>query len=194
MAIIICKSCGKKVSDTVDVCIHCGKNPLQDIEEVELQSLEQEVLEEKTVDFNELSEAERLKLEGEFLKEDEWSKKYMRSHLEAFPFMRPLLVYPALLFLILRLLFSFTDIFVGSEIENEGAFISAIACGIGLVAVCVVMFVYSIIRRIYNRAIHARYIYYRRLQKWLQEKKNISFFPELRTLSQKAFFESIVIE
>lgn len=198
MAIIVCKNCGKKVSDTVDTCIHCGHNPneevVETVEQAVVKETQEEKTEEKTIDFNELSNEEQLKLETEFLKEDKWAKKYMRNRIELSSYAKPIFLYPILLYIVLRLLHSFTDIFYEANVINKDAEFIAIVSGIGLATVCITMFAYSILKKVYNVVIHARYIYYRKLQKWLYEKKNISFFPKLRTLRQKALFESIIIE
>lgn len=193
MAIIICNSCGKKVSDTVDVCIHCGQNPKEETVKTDERASAEETSKAVTIDFNKLSDEEKKKLEIEFLKEDNWSKKYMRNRFELLSYAKPIFFYPILLFIIFRLLSTFTDIFIGADVVNKGATVIAAVSGIGLTVVCCAMFVYSILKRIYNFVTHARYIYYRRLQKWLNEK-NIYFFPELQTLRQKALFESIIIE
>ena len=83
MAIMICKNCGKKVSDTVEVCIHCGKDPrtepamvvAEPIKKEEPEKVQQEIEleDESPVDFFQLDEEEQLKLESEFLKEDKSS-------------------------------------------------------------------------------------------------------------------------
>jgi len=50
------------------------------------------------------------------------------------------------------------------------------------------------LKPIFNIISHAKYKYYKRLQKWLKEKKNMSFCPKFITLRQKEIFEAIVIE
>ena len=203
MALIICKNCGKKISDTIDVCIHCGCN-LKETENPEQASQAQnetsQICELQQTDFDDLIELEQTKLEAEFLKEDEWSNKYMRDRLELKSFAKPLFFYPflayavSLIFIRTLGLFLDMDTFFSGDIVNPTAKTVAIISGVGLAVLCVAMFVYSIAKRLHNGVTHARYIYYKRFQKWLIEKKNITFFPKMKTLRQNRIFESITIE
>lgn len=202
MALIICKNCGKKISDTIDVCIHCGCN-LRETEIPEQASQVQneavEICESQQTDFDDLIALEKTKLETEFLKDDEWSNKYMRDRSELSSFAKPLLLCPlfavALSGAFVRILNFFIDMSTSmSDILNPTAKTVAIISGVALAVLCIAMFIYSIAKRISNAVTHARYIYYRRFQKWLLEKKNITFFPKMRTMHQKRIFESITIE
>ena len=83
MAIIICKKCGKRVSDTVDVCIHCGQNPKEEIIEKIEEVPTKEIPEKKTVEYYDLSEREQIRLEAEFAQQDKSAKKYLLDSFES---------------------------------------------------------------------------------------------------------------
>lgn len=192
MAIIICKNCGKKVSDTVDVCIHCGNNPKEENKNNVIE-VSNEFAEVKTVEFDDLKEKEQLKLEAEFVKHDKWAKRYMLDVIELPSFGR-LLYYPAIAFVILRILHRLTEVFATGELINEELSVIAAISGIGLVVLSLCTFFYSVVKRIYNRITQAHLIYLKKFQKWLMDNQNISYYPELKNLRQKAAFESINIQ
>lgn len=198
MAIIICKSCGKKVSDTVDVCIHCGKNPKEEIVQTAEKPNEEEVTSEKTIEFYDLSEKERLALETEYIQQDKSGKKYLLDVFELTSYMKPLFFYPILAIPLLRLVFFLSEVFnlpiCESNVQNEVFSTIAAISGIGLIALCACMFLYGLFKKIYNLITRARFIYFKKFQKWLAENKNIHFYPELKSARQKAVFESINIE
>lgn len=192
MAIIICKNCGKKVSDTVDVCIHCGNNPKEENKNNVIE-VSNEFAEVKTVEFDDLKEKEQLKLEAEFVKQDKWAKRYMLDVIELPSFGR-LLYYPAIAIVILRILHRLTEVFATGELINEELSVIAAISGIGLVVLPLCTFFYSVVKRIYNRITQAHLIYLKKFQKWLMDNQNISYYPELKNLRQKATFESMNIE
>ena len=105
MALIICKKCGKKISDTNESCIHCGALIAE--EEPILQVQPEETLEEDVSPnkedtpvtkhaFNNLSEEDRLVLEREFVSSDKWARNYLKRKEEGDKLFSPLFVYPIL--------------------------------------------------------------------------------------------------
>ena len=196
MALIICKSCGKKVSDTVDVCIHCGQNPKEEIVEKVEEPTVQEPPAQKKAEYYDLSEREQIALEAEFAKQDKSAKKYLLDAFELSSFMKPILFYPILAFVLVRGLFTLAEMFdiLNTETANETLSGVAAVSGIGLIVLCACMFIYGLVKKIYNRITNAYLIYLKKFQKWLKENKDIDFYPELEKARQKAFFESINID
>ena len=79
MALIICKNCGKRVSDTAEKCIHCGASLAEElIEEVkeeeiakeEVNKVEKEEEGPKLIDFAYYNTDDQLELQKEFNKSD----------------------------------------------------------------------------------------------------------------------------
>ena len=108
MALITCEKCGKKYSDTISVCIHCGHNPAEAVEKADKiikdESNIQATVNEATkspspipethkkdeqpqkssvrqpaINFNKLSLKERERLENEFLVNQPKRLKYEKK-------------------------------------------------------------------------------------------------------------------
>ncbi len=85
MAIIICDNCGKKYSDTLSACIHCG-HPKQIVKNqhsndkaaksVSKTQIEEKTTETKKVYLSDLSSEYVGELEAEFLEHDAWALKF----------------------------------------------------------------------------------------------------------------------
>lgn len=197
MAIMICKNCGKKVSDTVEVCIHCGQNPKEETIKKNEEASAKEICEEKKIEYYDLSEREQIRLEAEFAKQDKSAKKYLLDALELSSFMKPLFFYPILTYIIGRgftLLTELLGITLNTDTNNETLSIITAVSGIALVVFCACMFIYGLVKKIYNRITQAYLIYLKKFKIWLKKNKNIEFYPELKKSRQKAFFEAIDIE
>lgn len=110
MALIFCRSCGRKISNTVDKCIHCGceinkeftvppcthqneKNEQDsriNLEKTtdyvntcnENQSVRAEPKKARVKSYETLGAQERIDLEKEFLAQDKWAKKYRKNQYE----------------------------------------------------------------------------------------------------------------
>ena len=65
---------------------------------------------------------------------------------------------------------------------------------IALGALLIGMFIYSIVKRIYYRSINAKYVYMKKFQRWLNNEKNIEYFPPLKTIRQQMLFDNIDLD
>lgn len=196
MAIIICKSCGKKVSDTVDICIHCGKSPTKEITEAPKETNPKDSNEVKKQNFFDLNQKQQFALESEFLKQDKFAKRYMLDTMEFGFYITPLCFYPILAVLALRLIRFLSQAFnipLGENVINETFSTLAAVFGIGLIVLCACMFIYGLGKKVYNLITQARFVYMKKFQKWLIENKDIVFYPELKNARQKAIFDAINI-
>ena len=87
MALIICKKCGKNISDTSTRCIHCGTPIKDEAETLKVESPAKPKNEtltpsKKLANFHKLSEDQQVALENEFLKSDKSARKYRRKGIE----------------------------------------------------------------------------------------------------------------
>ncbi len=184
MALITCKVCGKKFSDTLERCVHCNT-----IFNKEL------VIEEKQkccdkIDFYSLEVRQRHKLEEEFVCENKEAFKYLqKTTYDKFASVvsKITLLMVFLYFCINIVLFAFVDI-GNIEIEKEKYLIfSAVA----LIFAFVIMLFSNIIEIIIvvaNKNSYKKYVYIKEYQKWLLEKKDIMYEPFFKKKVTKRFF------
>ncbi|MBP3592672.1 MAG: zinc ribbon domain-containing protein [Clostridia bacterium] len=195
MALIICKNCGKKISDTAEVCIHCGISVNEEVS-VEIKrdetSKNGQSTQAKTRQFEDLNDEVRTKLEREFLKSNNWASKYKKNELQLPAIGRLWILYLGFAFIYLEIL-SLFDIYVAGPIINEKYFDFGLLAVLALMAITLCLFVYSIGMRIYLKSTSAKYIYLRKFQAWLKKEKNVDFIPTFKRKSQLAKFESVQI-
>ena len=116
MALIVCKKCGKKVSDTLDKCIHCGAPLTDDAElppedETASSNQSEEAKKKKALlSFDSLSEDDKTILEREFVKKDKWAYKHRRNVAEIPLFSATVWVVIAGFYLIFKGISLFKDI------------------------------------------------------------------------------------
>ncbi len=196
MALIVCHECGKRVSDTSDICIHCGV-PLKKCDATEIKELPNEK-EEKTekdrtaesvLRFNSLGKEEQRNITKAFLKSDKISKKYRDKLLTN----DMLIKIFTLNFLLLVFSLGFLYFGLGHLVKTQESFILIALFG-GVIAILqsVFMFIFIFRRRILNRNMK-RLVFEKKFQTWLMENKGISYNPVFINEREKRFFESLKI-
>lgn len=199
MALVECKKCGKKVSDTIDKCIHCGaslKNeptvvevkPKPIIDANALNTIQETPNMKK---FNSLSDSAKNALEKEFLETDEKFYKFRRKELEfgkrASVFYK-MATNGLIIVMVCRVAF---HLFLKGEIFNETMLMIGVVLCVALIACGLVGAVGNFIaKKIYNRSIK-KYVYLKSFQKWLKETKNIQYLPIFVDDKEKAMFDEI---
>ena len=82
MALIICKHCGKKISDTTSTCIHCGKSLKDEPVVTSPPPVEIKTKDPERKSFETLNQSTRHALEQEFLKANKKAFKFKRREME----------------------------------------------------------------------------------------------------------------
>ena len=193
MALIICRNCGKKISDTAEICIHCGASIK---EELKVETKSEEIFvknqseQTKTRNFEDLNDEVRKKMEREFLKSNSWANKYKRTILQLPSIGKLWILYLALIF-IFRETLSLFDIYISGPVINEQYFDLGLLGAISLMIITLCLSFYSAGMRIYLKATSAKYVYLKKFQTWLKSEKNIDFIPTFKRKSQLEKFENI---
>lgn len=186
MALITCKECGNKISDTVDICIHCGSS-LKVGETV----IPKETV--KAIRYESFTEQERWNLELEFLNESPRATKFIRklegprAHMTAayFPF------------LIMVIAFIACMVYITNRPSGKIEIQSAMYLFIGVAAVIIllvcnmIIFITGAIRRAVLQNSIQSHMYLKQYQVWLRDRKGISFVPLFANEKQKYIFESL---
>lgn len=210
MAIIICKHCGNKVSDTVDTCIHCGvsltefketKATADDTKAADIPICED--TEEKTVkktqeeenkplvNFDRFDESRRLALEEEFLKSDTWAMKYRQRKEEVSSYGAIVLFYFNA-FLLAGIIFKeklvnlLEKVIYNDTFDKLGGYLM-IAGGVALL-LCLG---YVIAYRVISIFSIKEFVYMKKFQKWLREERNIDYIPPILTIKEQEKFDSV---
>ena len=213
MALIICKYCGKKVSDTVKTCIHCGAQLSEetdrhlssdtkeffsfdddDCESVSANSDIESVTNDdnktennkKLINFNTFDEKQKTLLEKEFLKTDKWAMKYRRNKEESEDYL-DVFITGVLLFAIYvwcTIKFKFDSLTVINPNLDKIALFLLIAAG----AISGFAIIYFFVSKIIYAVSDKKYIYIWRFQKWLREEKSIEYTPPFLSVKEKAKF------
>ena len=202
MGLIVCKNCGKRISDTVDDCIHCGA-PINDkpfdkenapsSPTIESAPPSPETPRKKV--FTHLGLKKRLELEMEFLESDKWAKRYQRDRNEMGEFGSAIFVTFGLFMCIGFVGRTILTKLNMISISNSPPYLIEFSISfIALGALLIGMFIYSIVKRIYYRSINAKYVYMKKFQRWLNNEKNIEYFPPLKTIRQQMLFDNIDLD
>ena len=192
MALIVCKCCGGKISDTVETCIHCGasikESPIVHEEPIDKESsLNNQAPSSESKRFEYLSEEVQQGLQRDFLQSDTWARKYMQKNMEIASFSKNVLIY-FFLFTISR------SLIADMPVSNENFFNFGLCAVLVLLVIGVCLLFYAIGFYIYSFATLAKYIYLKKFQIWLQKEKNIDFVPTFKRDRQLRKFESINLE
>ena len=200
MALIVCKKCGQKISDTVELCIHCGAlisgEPVVEKEESKDVDIPNQNKEEKMVQYNyeKYDEDIRIQLEQQFLTTDKWAKSFRRKGVEIEQFKSLFswgLILPALIVLVVKCCYSY--IFKESY-YNELFLGIAIIGAISLFAVSLILTVVLFFVGVaYKRSLN-KYIYMKKYQRWLLEEKNVRYTPVFLDQKSKEKFEKLDID
>lgn len=197
MALITCNKCGKKISDTVSNCIHCGALIK---ETAEIENQKNEPLEDKNIiskielpNFDELSEDHQIALENEFLKSDKRALKYKRKGVE----MKKYATLAFWLLLIGRLLLLLQKYVIQKFFNGEVYKQEFIDLSEKFILMFVFIWIASIVMCLYTvfsyKSKLKKHIYNKKFQNWLKEKKNIKFTPSLISEKDRIMFEQIDI-
>ena len=191
MALIECSKCGKKVSDTTKVCIHCGADigEKQEVKVDEKPKTEENVSQKKK--YNSFNNEMKLKYEKEFLENNFGAKKYRRKGLE-FKKIISLGETSAILggLLIFGYRYLLNKVFDGVVYNENYGVIAAAAAFLMIAFGCLMMICSVVARTIYNRTFKS-YVYLKTFSKWLEDKYEIDYQPEFFTDKEKAIYEKI---
>lgn len=182
MALIVCKECGKKISDTSERCIHCGaltseQNSSLVTNSEKSDTKEPKKSEQKYTDYHKMADNTKIQIEIEFLEQDSWAKKFRHKGLELKAFKELFLIAAGLMPLVI----SITSIAarINDRIADPTAFWTAL-CGCFGFAI-----IFAIISKIFSFRLkrhNASYdvlIYEKKFQHWLRETKKIVYHPIL---------------
>ncbi|MBR2343960.1 MAG: hypothetical protein IKA64_06895 [Clostridia bacterium] len=205
MALIICKQCGKSISDTTSHCIHCGAptaEPTADIvlpedleEKAQSDLCEDESKEDNAVvDFSDLDEEEKAALQLEFWKEDKRARNYIRKELSLWPyFFLTVLSLVGGRWLPRLQSWALNNFFGGTVYKYEWldlaeVFLDAIH----------ILWIVSVVFTLYNAITHRsrlnRQVYHKRMQLWLLKNKGIHFMPNFISQKDKEVFDKINLD
>ncbi len=207
MALIVCKNCGKNISDTTENCIHCGTPVKESLEQSVLETEENtekaEAVEVKEAKKEEkstrknylfLSDDEQVKLEEEFWEYDkeafEWYRKIYRKKYMDIPLMLISVVALAACGLFMNLFVDFSSKF-SMTFGVLGTILCFLAAVTGFVLVGFGTSISAFTRKKERRQ---QFIYQKRFQRWLREKKNLDFMPTVFRNGEESIFESVDID
>ncbi len=199
MALIICRNCGKKVSDTVKICIHCGASLLPEevppqphaveeiVEKKEKSSESQDVF----VKFKNLDKKQQKALLEEFWKEDILARKYQKKKAILEFFQYEILLYlliPNLIAIVLWFVFKFQP-------QSTGGLLlvcSSLAAMVILHPILILIF--GIIMKVTVDSKVKTLTYKKRFQIWAKETRQIVYKPTFDNKAERQMFEQIDIE
>ena len=190
MALIICKQCGKKCSDTVDKCIHCGA-ATKDFSDLPPVPVVEEVIKKNLPRYEKMPVEQQIMLEMEFLNSDPAALKYRRSGLEIkkFGFIASWLFFAGQILLLVQQYVLNT--FFNGIVYNEKMFEISYYFLAGIVILWIVSFVWVIYLAISYRNKIRRLTYLKKFKNFLLEEKEIDFSPNILTNKEKDIFEQI---
>ena len=198
MALIICKTCGKKVSDTAKACIHCGEPILCEeglqitpvLEEKKEDNVISATISDSMVKFKSLGEIQQEELVHAFWKADKIAIHYQKKKLildylkEGFLF----LILPPALSTIFLSIFRF-------KVQSPDLLIFVLAsCVIGIAAYGLKALLFKIVEKLtVNRKVK-RLTYEKRFQAWAKTEKKIDYTPVFTGKNDEQMFEQINID
>lgn len=199
MALITCKNCGKRISDTVSNCIHCGaatKDIIVTPTVIRSYSTISPLKHSDTptaalTDFNKLGEDKKVELENEFLKSDKRARAYVRKGVSANAYVSlASFLLPAWPILVFLRKWAIENWFQGKIYDQQWInysyyFLFAIVI---LALVSVTLGFYSAFSRM-GRV--KKQLYYKKFQRWLLKKKSIQYTPNWVSKKDKQVFEQI---
>ena len=195
MALIVCNKCGKKVSDTVKTCIHCGallsENATQRNEPREPQENFTPLYEVLFPNFKDLSEGQQNDLENEFLKSDKRARSFYRKGVEIKKFCLILLMILPFFGALHTLQAKLIERFQESEAYSQKMIDIAEKFALSSVFVWLFVAVVALYYIIVTRSKYKQQIYLKKLQKWLKEEKGVIFNPTFMSEKEKNIFEQI---
>ncbi len=193
MALIICHSCGKSISDTSSHCIHCGVPTAPEAVPEKTETAEAPRL----TSFNGLPPKTAFLLDKEFKEKCSPIDPWLKQHLS--------ILYD-MLHLCATAFCVFTGIFLGRNLAYKIfdfldnpvylPFLETIhdfskTCAIGLTLGVLGIYLMHYIRL---RISHANLIYKKKFQRWLLEEKQIEYIIPFKTVRAKEKFDAIDLD
>ncbi|MBE7083410.1 MAG: zinc ribbon domain-containing protein [Clostridiales bacterium] len=193
MAIIVCKNCGKNISDSCEKCIHCGA----DIKVNDLSTANQDKPLTKAIQktYENLPEYAQLELENEFIEKNEDMMKYKRKIKGAETFFsnsKLLLIINLFILLISRLIFNLYPK-VGVFIENKTIYsLFAIWVIFSILIGLLLLLIGGIMKLIMKNKIKS-FTYIKKLKLWLEKEKEIIYNPIFQLEEDQELFNQLNI-
>jgi len=191
MALIECKTCGKKISNTTDKCIHCG-SPTKEHETKKDEAIVAPP--SKTRDYDRISDYERLALEMEFIRQDENAMKYKIKQNDRLR-LKKLKSSGWLLWLFSFLICtnSLNELGIATY-TSKFALSLALIFNVSLLFFVISSAIYLLVTKKAEKTSKERFIYLKSYQRWLLSAKAIEYTPIFKTEKEKILFEETAIE
>lgn len=208
MALITCRRCGKKISDSTECCIHCGESIVEEAPEEVRVEPETVVVEETAptpeprMAFSLLDEDTRDTLEAEFIHQSRWAKKYLRAKKESGKFISWGFI-PLILTLVLGRVAGWilkamqpdiVDRLMDMDVLHPWLERLSIAFLILYFVLFLGMVIYGIATKIWLLASHSRLVYMKKFGQWIEREKGISYEAPLVYENEKELYDSIILE
>ena len=192
MALIVCKKCGRNISDKSEKCIHCGQ-PLKEITESKEVDKAAKAL-ENMPKFNALNGDVRRKLELEFIKTDKWAYVYRRRGVEIpklgkFAFAMPVFIVAGVAAVSIVAEGINNGFVMTPWLENASGVFMALSAA--MMPVAIILLIYNRIQ--YSNKVN-RMTYNKKFQKWLRDVKKVNYQPSFRTENEKYIFDEIELD
>lgn len=197
MALIICEECKKKVSDSLEVCIHCGaklsykQQESQEVKRAEVVPTKtgESIGEEKVFkSYENLLKNEKIALEKDFLSQDEPMKKY-KQRLQLIEYIIDMSIWllgiNAIALEILKRL--------SYKLQNAKVVLVFIIWAISLIVLSVVACLVLVIIKKISKRKRNKLLYIKRYQRWLKTKKNIEYSPIFSNARLEVIYENLEI-
>lgn len=162
MSLLECPICGKTISDSLETCIHCGAKIVQC---------------NKNKPFHFLSESRRKELMNEFLSHDVESAKFDMS-CKKWDFIRRVYLFSLIPFFIYMILMSVV-IYLAQDFKD--IVLTIIALGIWVCALIINLIILNIIS---TKMSQGNVKFFKKLQIWLKQNKDIDLNLNLIGLSK----------
>ncbi len=194
MALITCKNCGKKIRDTAKKCVHCGaqinKNEDIQVQENSTTHIGEEIStqeENEKILFQQLKNEEKTKLVKEFWKSDKQAYSYIVGNqiskkLNISFVLRyiPIMLFPLFFVNVLNL-------------KPQSLKLIIFFYGITMSIIIIEIIISSVLKRKYEKKAK-NYAYKKRFKIWLEENKNIIYYPIFLDKKEQRIFEEINIK
>lgn len=189
MAMIVCKKCGRAVSDTRETCIHCGARLQEEIAKSEesVVNVENEREKNNENNFHLLPEEKQKELVWEFQQNVPEVAKYAKRLWQA-NFLAKCMGVLLLLNIVLR----FGIVFVMSYVKNPVIY-SIVFFDFAIPILLLICF-FCISKRRRLNSKKRKITLQKKFEYWLKKEKSITYLPEFFDLQQKQAYEQTNID